>query len=149
MQLVMGAGCLALMGFVGLYFAYGREVWEKLTHWSILFVGALFLWVLMIAGTPYNLINNPPPYQRGQDGRTQYFHGSAQAQFQYEGYMMGALSASVSVFSIVGFMIVPQMKNLSEDAKGALSVAAAVLAYGSFTTLKGMYQVKNPGYPAF
>lgn len=140
MALVMLLGLVA--GFVylrrnNLDFLYNKTLWG---------ITAVFFCLAMISGQMWNHIRSPPFIHRTQSGGVAYIHGSSQAQFVLETYIVIMLNAAVVIGMI---MMTDAASRKGGDVRMRQIIALVGLAVVAvfFSIILSIFRSKAHGYP--
>eukprot|EP00761_Pharyngomonas_kirbyi_P014168 gb/GECH01014198.1/.p1 GENE.gb/GECH01014198.1/~~gb/GECH01014198.1/.p1 ORF type:complete len:349 (+),score=57.21 gb/GECH01014198.1/:1-1047(+) len=137
---------LPLISIVLLYTLFTGSLLRFLRSKTFIYIAgtiALCTYFLCISGTMFNIINTPPKfYSRG--GHTFWIYPRHGMQFQYEGYIAGALNAAAGLSLISLHAFIPSIK--SGPLKFLVFLCLSIIAAGSFSLVIKVYMTKNPGY---
>jgi len=159
---------ILLFGFIAILLYVRRNNLEFLYNKKAWGIGAICIILTMTSGQMWNHIRGPPMLHRNpQTGQVAYIHGSSQAQFVVETYLVALINCAV----VVGMIILieagtPEEKNEKEkkhsnsssssssnnngDASGKKRVQAfiglAIMAV-FFSLILSIFRSKYSGYP--
>ncbi|GJQ65248.1 hypothetical protein Trydic_g7376 [Trypoxylus dichotomus] len=119
-----------------LEFLYNKNMWA---------IGALFFCFSMVSGQMWNHIRGPPFVHKNQNGQIAYIHGSSQAQFVLETYIVMVLNGAI----VLGMILLTESGNRKRDSKKRkiLAVAGLVLVSVFFSLILSVFRSKTQGYP--
>ncbi|KAK4288944.1 hypothetical protein Pmani_038061 [Petrolisthes manimaculis] len=117
-------------------FLYNKTIWA---------LGALAFTFAMTSGQMWNHIRGPPFLQKTQQGNIAYIHGSSQAQFIVETYIVALLNAAV----VLGMILMTEAASKRDDVRKRRIYAIIGLGLVAFffSLSLSIFRSKAHGYP--
>ncbi|KAL0268147.1 UNVERIFIED_CONTAM: hypothetical protein PYX00_010201 [Menopon gallinae] len=128
-----------------LYFRRNSLDFSRFKNKTLWGVFSLIFTLAMVSGQMWNHIRSPPFVHTAQNGGIAYIHGSSQAQFISETYIIIALDGLI----VLGMILMTESARKKGDVKRrkALAVIGLCLFAIFFSVLLMIFRSKAHGYP--
>lgn len=116
-----------------------------LRHKPTWFMICILFYLMSTAGVVFDILRNPPMYhQNHQTGQVMFFYPQSGSQFVMEGFIIGFLNILCAISLIVMSMYAPAFK--SESTKNTVLIVGFIVFFFCFTSIRGLYKMKNRWY---